>query len=263
MKKRWKAFFIVCASVFGIGVVLCITGFTIGVSDRDVRNAFRDGFGRFGIFCDRAITDYDSHRETSVEQVEGERESYHGIRNLEVEVGKTEIQIAESDEEAILIERDMDTEYDKHVRIYQEGDTLKVEMEEWEDVDNDAGSMTLYVPKGMVFDSAELSVGAGSMEIENLRTRELDMEVGVGSIEADRIEAEDLSLTCGMGSIEMTAKGNKQDYNYDLDVGMGGITIGGSEFNGMAIEKQVQNHAVNNMEMECGMGSIEIYFEED
>lgn len=260
MKKRWKTFFIVCASVFGIGVVLCITGFAIGVSDSDVRNAFRNGFG---FFSGGVITDYESHTEMSAEQVEEELESYRGVRNLEVEVGKIALRIAESDGESILVERGLNAECDRHVRIHQEGNTLKVEMEEWKHFDNDAGSITLYIPKGMVFDSAEFTVGAGSMGIENLRTRELDLEVGAGSVEADRIEAEELSLTCGMGSIEMTVKGNEQDYNYDLDVGMGSVTIGGGEFGGMAIEKQVQNHATNNMELECGMGSIEIYFEEE
>lgn len=263
MKKRWKTFFIVCASVFGVGVVFCIAGFAIGVTDRDVRNAFRNGFGRFGISWDEEGTDFDSHEEMSSEGIEGEWESYHGVRNLEIEVGKIELVIAESDEDKILIERDMDAECDNHVRIHQEGDTLKVEMEEWEHFDNDAGSITIYVPKGMVFDSAELTVGAGAMEIEKLRARALDMEVGAGSIAADMVEAEELSLTCGMGNIEMTAKGSKQDYNYDLDVGMGGVTIGGSEFDGMAIEKQVENNAAKNIDLECGMGSIDIEFEEE
>ena len=263
MKKRWKTFFIVCASVFGVGVVFCMTGFAIGATDSDVRNAFRNGFGRFGIFHNAVITDHESHTEMSTEYVEEGMESYYGVRNLEIEVGKIELQIAESDEEEILVERNLNAECEKHIRIHQEDSTLKVEMEEWERFDNDAGSITIYVPKGMVFDSAELTVGAGSMGIENLRTRELDMEVGAGSIVADRIDAEELSLSCGMGGVEMTAKGNEQDYNYDLDVGMGSIAIGGGEFGGMAIEKQVDNDAQKNMELECGMGSIKIYFEED
>lgn len=32
MKKGWKIFIITCAAVFGIGVVFCIAGFAVGVS---------------------------------------------------------------------------------------------------------------------------------------------------------------------------------------------------------------------------------------
>ena len=41
---------------------------------------------------------------------------------------------------------------------------------------------------------------------------------------------------------------------------MGSVVIGGSEFDGMALEKTIQNSASKNMEIECGMGSVEIYF---
>ena len=36
MKKGWKIFLITCAAVFGAGVVLCIAGFAVGVSDQCV-----------------------------------------------------------------------------------------------------------------------------------------------------------------------------------------------------------------------------------
>ena len=62
MKKGWKIFLITCAAVFGAGVVLCIAGFAVGVSDQEVRNAFDWGFGRFGrlgILHDHAVTEYE------------------------------------------------------------------------------------------------------------------------------------------------------------------------------------------------------------
>ena len=58
----------------------------------------------------------------------------------------------------------------------------------------------------------------------------------------------------------MTMSGEKEDYNYELEVGMGTVAIGGSEFGGMAIEKTIENSASKNMDIECGMGSVEIYF---
>ena len=65
-----------------------------------------------------------------------------------------------------------------------------------------------------------------------------------------------------MGRIELTAAGKEQDYNYELEVGMGSVTVGAGEFGGMAVEKTIDNSAVKKMDIECGMGSVEIGFED-
>lgn len=262
MKKGWKIFWIVCASVFGIGVVLCIAGFAVGISDREVREAFRNGIGRFGIHTNHVITDYETHTEMAVERTDDEESTiFMGIRNLDVEVSKVVFQIVESDEADIRLVKEVSGECEDCLQIYQEGNTLKIEMEDWKHFDNDAGNMTLYVPKGMLFDSVDISVGAATMEIEELCAKELELEVGAGSIAADKMAADEISLTCGMGSVEMTAEGHKEDYNYDLDVGMGSVSLGGSEFGGMAMKKNINHNAGKNMDIECGMGSIAIDFE--
>lgn len=261
MKKGWKIFWIVCASVFGVGVVLCIAGFAVGVSDRNVRAAFRNGFERFGIHTDRAFSERETHQDMNAEWIDGEGDVFKGIRNMDVEVGELSVQIVESDMEGLRLAKDISRECEDHLQIYQEGDTLKIEMEDWKHYNNDAGNMTLYVPRGMMFDSVEFSVGAASLEMEELRAKELELEVGVGSITADMLKADKISLTCGMGSIEMTTEGHPEDYNYNLDVGMGSVVIGENEFGGMAMEKNINHNAAKNMEIECGMGSVEIDFE--
>lgn len=263
MRKGWKIFWIVCASVFGIGVVLCIAGFAVGISDREVREAFRNGFGRFGIHTNHVVTDYETHTEMTVEEVGGEESiPFMGVRNLDVEVKALEFRVVESDEVDVRLVKDVSRECEEHLQIYKEGNTLHIEMEDWKHHDPNAGSITLYVPEGMVLDSVEFSSGAASLELEGLHAREVDLEVGAGSIEASLVEADEISLTCGMGSIAMTAGGRQEDYNYDLEVGMGSVRLGGSEFGGMAMEKNINNRAAKKMDIECGMGSIEIGYEQ-
>ncbi len=261
MKKGWKIFWIVCASVFGVGVVLCIAGFAVGVSNREVRAAFRNGFEKFGIHSDSVITDYETHTEMAVERTEDEGDIFQGIRNLDVEVASMSFQIVGSDRDDLRLVKDVSSECKEHLQIYQEGDTLKIEMEERHRNKYYEGALILYVPQGMVFDSAEFSVGAASMEIEELHAKELEMEVGAGSITADIVEAEEMSLTCGMGSIEMTVGGRQEDYNYNLEVGMGRVDLEENEFGGVAMEKNINNNAAKNVDIECGMGSITLDFE--
>ena len=45
MKKGWKIFAIICAVLAGIGIVLCVAGFAVGVTDEDVRSAVHRGIG--------------------------------------------------------------------------------------------------------------------------------------------------------------------------------------------------------------------------
>lgn len=265
MKKGWKIFLITCAAVFGAGVVLCIAGFAVGVSDQEVRNAFDWGFGRFGrlgILHDHAVTEYEENTSMEVTgPIDGEGEmTFSGIYNLEIDVGGLKVEICTTEGDHIRVDAE-DINSECEYGIYDEGDTLIVHSELKKHHAPEQGEVILYIPKDWKFNHAEISIGAGALEIEELNAGELDMEVGAGSISAERISVDrDTSLTCGMGAIELRMDGAKEDYNYDMEVGMGSVVIGGSEFDGMALEKTIQNSASKNMEIECGMGSVEIYF---
>lgn len=265
MKKGWKIFIITCAAVFGIGVVFCIAGFAVGVSDQDVRNAFDWDFGKigkFGILRNHVITDYEENTEMDVKPItEVTERTFSDIRNLEIDVSCLDIEIRTTTGESIRVEEEhTDSECDYN--IYEEGDTLVICAEHEEHHrHNNCGTVILYVPEDHKFEDVDCSVGAGALEIEKLAAGEAEFEVGAGSAVLHEFEADrDVAITCGMGSVEMTMSGGKEDYNYELEVGMGTVTIGGSEFGGMAIEKTIENSATKNMDIECGMGSVEIYF---
>lgn len=261
MKKGWKIFIIVCASVFGIGVVLCIAGFAVGISDQDVRDAFRNGFTKFGIFTGHIITDSEEVTSMESQKVSDDNgKEFKGIRNLDIEVSKIAVQIKRTDEQNIRVVSD--TVPEAGFQVYQEEDTLVLETAEGAKFRNNAGTIIIYIPAGCRFESAEADVGAGSLEIDALCAEDLEFSVGAGSIEADRIEAGNVTLSCGMGRIELTAAGKEQDYNYELEVGMGSVTVGAGEFGGMTVEKTIDNSAVKKMDIECGMGSVEIGFED-
>ena len=64
-----------------------------------------------------------------------------------------------------------------------------------------------------------------------------------------------------MGELKLTLVGTQTDFNYDLSCGMGELKVGDDSYNGLAQEKQINNNAAKNMELECAMGSIVVEFE--
>lgn len=235
MKKGWKIFGIVCAVLAGLGIVLCIAGLAIGFNTEEVREiANRDGL--FGIHS------YETHTKSDVKNLESsETEVYDNIRNLDVEVGRMQVNvITDADIKGIRV----GSETPKHTkfRCYREYDTLKIENEGNDHRIKHEGIINIYIPKDMVFDEADFSIGAGVLHVQKINARELDIE-------------------CGAGTVELTAAGRETDYNYELEMGAGEITIGGGTFSGVGMEKNINNQAAKEMSIECGAGEVTINFE--
>ncbi len=69
-------------------------------------------------------------------------------------------------------------------------------------------------------------------------------------------------IKCGMGSIEMTLGGREEDYGCRATVGMGTVILGSESTGGMGGEMTRRRDAPNFFNIDCDMGSVEIYFTE-
>ncbi|MDO5134909.1 MAG: hypothetical protein Q4D55_02545 [Eubacteriales bacterium] len=108
---------------------------------------------------------------------------------------------------------------------------------------------------------AEISVGAGTLALkDSLTAEELDITVGMGEASFARIDAKKIQGECGVGSLSLGAAGNEEDYDYDIQCGVGSIEIGGQEIGGIASEKSIDNHGERKIDLECGMGEIRVDF---
>lgn len=163
---------------------------------------------------------------------------------------------------------------------------------------NLGGSICLYVPEGYYFENSSLDLGAGSLSVEELQTGALEANVGAGKMTFEKLEADQAELDCGagqmtveelssrvaevsvgmgsirltgdvterldgecsMGELKLTLAGAQTDFNYDLSCGMGELKVGDDSYNGLAQEKQINNNASKNMELECAMGSVVVKF---
>ena len=175
----------------------------------------------------------------------------------------------------------MDPQLLEDLSIYRDEDTLEICAQDtrlWKDIGkNSAGELIIYVPDNL--EGISTSLGAGALHMRDIRTGELDISIGTGAAEIQGFEAgevsasagtgsislqgsvnSDLDLECGIGTIEFQDSGRMTDYNYSVSCGMGSIQIGDDEFTKPAGNQNINNHAGKEMDIECGMGTVNIAF---
>lgn len=142
------------------------------------------------------------------------------------------------------------------------------------------GKVRIYVPEGYELDDVTVDVGMGALYIEDICARGLQISVGAGEADIDDFQAQDVKfdcgagritargetlqeadIDCGVGEIQYTAIGREEDYNYDIDCGIGEVTCGNGDYSGIGSKKCVDNGAAGEINIDCGVGSVEVRFE--
>lgn len=273
MKKFTKICLILAVIVGCVGVSLCITALVLGVTMEDVAGTGIVWDGQAGkIVVNQGER---QHYEQSFEDVEG----------LEVEVSAGNVMIEETDADLVTVTGD---QVSPGFSCSMEGKTLKIE-----DENNrffSLGSMgssghdstvTVQIPRGTVLKKMDLDITMGELVVSGFRTKKLVTECGTGSaqLEGDVLGKSEIScdlgevsytgnlggdtrIECGMGSATLDLTNRQQEFDYDLECGMGSIRAGDISIDGIAGEKKISNGADRTMEVECGMGDVEILFEE-
>lgn len=156
-------------------------------------------------------------------------------------------------------------------------------------------TVILNIPEGFVFDDASIETGAGKVEIEGLSAdvlelslgageakiknltansrakidggagaltvdggtlRNLKLNMGVGALTLkSRIQGES-SLDYGIGETNLTLLGSREDYQIELDKGIGGARLEGAEMQ----DNSVYGAGPNKIEIDGGIGAIKITF---
>lgn len=234
----------------------------------------------------------DTEYAASAEQYLGNSASvsgYSDIRELDIDVTCVEVYISKGEESDIVVDTsDITDKMRKDLVISQKDDKLKIELKDRKSWDSWAksqyksqGTLLIQIPEGMQFDESSLSIGAGVLYADDIQAKELDIEVGAGQVSLESFTADKMSLECGageasvrgdvvreadiecgVGSVTYVAAGSQQDYNYELSCGIGELIVGNDSFSGLGKECTINNGGSRNMEIECGIGTVTVVFEE-
>lgn len=111
-------------------------------------------------------------------------------------------------------------------------------------------------------DTLDISVGMGEILVEDLEVDKLLGDVGMGHLYLEGAISDKADVECAMGSLEMVVEGNQDDFDYDVECGMGNIRLGNKNYGGVAQEQTIDNGASKKMLVECAMGDVSISFTE-
>ena len=102
----------------------------------------------------------------------------------------------------------------------------------------------------------------GEFESKNpVTAREADLEIGTGSMTFADLSARKTDGECGLGELDLTLTGTQENYNYDLECGVGNLDVGSDSYSGLGREKSISNKGADRkLDLECGMGNISVDF---
>ena len=129
----------------------------------------------------------------------------------------------------------------KDFKIELENKTLKNEdvTKRWIFNSSDMAKVILYVPENFEFTKAEIEIGAGTTNIEQLKVAHLDLNLGAGTVKIQNCEAQKTDIECGAGKVEIEKSNLK---NLKLNTGVGEFSYNG--------------YILGNSTIECGIGKL-------
>lgn len=196
--------------------------------------------------------------------------------DLEIIVGVGDLKIKYHDEPYVALEIG---NHDK-MQCYVQDDKLKITAGLINGV-NSSSSMTVYLPEDkrynnilvdvdagnieaekLVAEEIEINVAAGQFIIDEIDTYKMDLEVGMGNAEIRGEINEEIIVDCGMGQVIMELKGDGKDFNYELDCGIGSLSVEDVYVIAGIGDVERNNNAAKEMEISVGMGAVNVTFEE-
>ena len=155
--------------------------------------------------------------------------------------------------------------------------------------------LTIYVPVGTVFDNVNIKTGAGRFTVDRLSAATIGFELGAGDVTISKLIAEksanieggagritisdgaiknldlemglgqlnltsaltgDCNLDSGVGEMNVTLLGSKDDYELDIEKGIGNITVDGKNVTDFGSS----GNGANEVDIHGGVGAINVRF---
>ena len=213
------------------------------------------------------------------------------IQHLDIQINAADLYIKEAD--AFSVESNL-----QHLTVEEKGGVLILRDTQKFVKSYNGAMLTIYVPTGTVFDTVDITTGAGKLTIGTLSAGNLELELGAGDVSIDSLTAtksadieggagritisggalKDLELEMGVGQLNLTSAltgscqldlgvgesnltiiGNREDYKLDLEKGIGSITVDGKN----AADFGSSGNGTHKLKIHGGIGSIRVDFTDE
>ncbi len=109
-------------------------------------------------------------------------------------------------------------------------------------------------------DMAAIETGAGSAEFREADFRIAEIQTGAGKILLDGVIGERADIDTGTGAIELRLTGSEEDYFIEADRGLGSVRVGNSSWSGPGNSTIGQRTAPKKLWLSAGIGSVRVTF---
>ena len=299
MKLFTKISLIVAAIAGGVGILAVVIGLAMGARVKDlevmgiyispnqvelsgvIKNEIRDEIldefdDNHHIYNDRDSEYHKGvgeHNNTQNGRQDSSKNSnmVNGINRLEVEAQNANIAIfavEDTQEISYSSNREKEIARVRENTLIIEDASLKgpLELEIYlpvgvmREIDIEAANGVVMADK-IVADNVNIDIDNASVNIQQLVVNnKAELQINAGEMNIGYYEGSNLDLECAVGAIMVVCEGNKNDYNYNLECGVGEIILDNETYSGLGQEKQVQNGGTKLIEAECAMGQIQIEF---
>ena len=223
---------------------------------------------------------YEAGKHSEKKQEEQKGQSSAGpygteIQKLELDIRYGDVRIAVADGDNISVQAENPGTYFKE--MVEDGDTLVLLDER--PTGEKALTLTVLLPERMLKEIS-IDLGAGQFSAERLEAEEVsldlgagkgtvnqvtamddaDFSVGAGELEVALFSGNQLEVDCGTGQLTLCAEGTEDDYNYNLEFGIGSIRLGERSYSGIGGEESMDRGAAKDMDIECGIGEVVVTF---
>lgn len=225
----------------------------------------------------------------------GEMQTYQvndEISSLDIEINAAKLEIVQGEQFSVESNH-------KYISVSSDSGKLRInETRRIASLSSEAAVIKLTVPRGFVFDEADIETGAGKVTIDSLSADILDitlgagkatvenlvansraeieggtglltvnggslnnlnLEMGVGSLTfKSRIEGNS-SLDLGVGEAKLILLGSREDYCIELDKGIGEARLEGESMR----DDSVYGAGPNRLSIDGGVGAVNIEFSEE
>ena len=194
---------------------------------------------------------------------------------LDIELKYDELILEEGDSFCVRVYDDNG----KNVTVKESSDTLKVrstkklsktrkvcisypEDVKLQELEIEMGAGTVYLNRDIETEKLSVEMGAGEFDSKNpVTAKEADLEIGTGSMTFADLSAKKISGECGLGELDLTMTGTQENYNYDLECGVGNLDVGSDSYSGLGRETSISNTGADRkLDLECGMGNVSVNF---
>ncbi|MGC4019009.1 MAG: DUF4097 family beta strand repeat-containing protein [Muricomes sp.] len=287
MRGRWRIFWIVCSCLAGLGVVLCIIGAGMGASLSGIDSLYGTKHIVYSTidWGNDVYNKYDN--KNYVQGSADEVTHFTDISELDIDVSYMEVVVKEYDGDSITVDASQIRSKVKKDLVYKSDEgSLTIETKNnsiWKKSGGDgSGYLVIQIPRKNNLEAASFQIGAGRLEIENIKSQGLDISVGAGEAVVQQFETKelnvecgageavlsgtvlgDISVNCGVGKAEITLNGKQEDYNYNLKCGIGELVVGNHSYAGLGNDQEIDNGAQRDADIECGIGQVTVSFTED